>query len=132
MRCFAALAFVFLSFQLGTTVARRPVYTRRESGPTPTTTAFNPGLESLVHIDRTPQVQKRYITNAKRLALGLPLNPPVRRKKKDKIVVRGEHVPRHREFRLPPIYVSHERSEEPHHPHPSSSPSKVYVFILSE
>lgn len=103
-----AVAVAFFAFSLFSSVtlaAANPAPTLAQR-VSPTTVkndakSFNPGLDTLTHVRRVPQVETRYITNAERLRRGLPLNPPVRR------------TPR------PPPKSPH----QPHNPKPSSVPS---------
>lgn len=105
----AAMFFALLSLQIEAALglAAEPTPTRRDVS---FKKSINPGPDSLTYVERIPQVKKRYITNAERLASGLPLNPPVRRKDWEGSNKAQAHAPRH---------------HDPHHPHPSSTASKI-------
>lgn len=56
-----------------------PTLSARLSERANSTISINPSKDTLHTVPRVSQLEARYLTNAKRLAAGLPLKPPVRR-----------------------------------------------------
>ncbi|KAJ7592677.1 hypothetical protein C8J56DRAFT_480945 [Mycena floridula] len=87
-KALAAFAFTIASVAASAT----PTITSR------TFKSINPPPELLTSllngIQLEPQVEKRYLTNAYRLAAGLPLNPPVRRDQRRRSAAHHAHHPK--------------------------------------